>query len=108
MPKGVIQTIADFAGLEAGQVITLGERKVVYLGFRLVRTCGCSCMPNCEQFPHIAYFDEQSGSIEVREIRSLELPRPQKITGMGIAHVVTKEHEAYGELEATLKGAGLM
>lgn len=100
--------MADFTGLEAGQVITLGERKAVYLGLHLVRTCGCSCVPNCAQFPHVAYFDKQSRNIEVREIRSLELPQPRKITGVSIAQVINKDHESYKELVATLKGAGLM
>lgn len=103
MPKK-IRTMADFAGLEAGQVIMLFGREALYLGPCLVRTCGCCSVPNCSEFPHVARAKSVgvSGNIELIEIRSLEKPQARKITGISIIHPISQDHEEYLSLKRLL------
>lgn len=109
MPKR-IRTMADFARLEAGQLIMLFGREALYLGLRLVKTCGCCSVPNCFEFPHVARAKSKgiSGAIEVIEVRSLEKPQSRKITGMSIIHTIIQSHEEYLPLKRLLIGARLI
>jgi len=104
-----INILADFAGVDVGQIVTLGGKKALFIGNRLVKTCGC-CVPNCFEFPHVvrAKTESISGEIELIEIRLLEKPRPKKITGMSIIHTIDKNHKEYVTFRNLLLAAEMM
>lgn len=109
MPKR-IRTMDDFVGLKDGQVVMLFGREALYLGTRLVKTYGCSCVPNCSEFPHVVRAKSVgiSGDIELIEIRSLKKPQDQKITGVSIIHPIDMDHKEYLTIKRLLIAARLI
>jgi hypothetical protein len=102
-----IKTITDFAGLEPGQVVVIDDKEAVYAGLRWIRTCSCCNVPNCFQFPHIVRTNEKGG-IELVRIRSMEEPRPNKITNVRYIDHIDESHVEYQALKNLLVAARMI
>ncbi|MDD3487399.1 MAG: hypothetical protein PHF35_03425 [Candidatus Moranbacteria bacterium] len=105
-----IQTMADFIGLEAGQIISLFGREALYLGSNWVKICGCADTRNMQQLPQIirARNEGVSGNLELIEIRFLEKRHPQKISGITVNHTISKDNPEYLPLKRLLINARLI
>lgn len=102
-----VSSMNDFACLEPGQVIVWNGREVLFVGNRLVKTCNC-CVSNCVEFPHVIQAEGVSGKIELVEIRSLEKPKPQKVTSVAIIHSIGDNHPEYQTFRDLLVAAKMI